>query len=98
MKRKNLDSIIRECLFEVYRHTSPVLDLQEILDLPRDQQPEDWFEDYQIPEIVFESILGQFIDRYKLRGMDLRYFRVNMYLGPSPRFTPQNSSQDTSNP
>ena len=86
MKRKNLDKIIFGCLKEVYQHTTPAVDLQDIID-SGEGKIDGWFEKYTIPELVFEGIIGRWIDDYKLKGEDLRTFRFNMYLGPSPRFT-----------
>lgn len=84
--RKDLDEIIFECLEEVYRHTSPVADLQDLIESGEGKK-EGWFENYTIPEITFNIILNRWIDRYKLKGLDLERFKINMYLGPSPRFT-----------
>ena len=86
MKRKNLDNIILECFKEVYRHTTPPVDLQDIIDSGEGKK-DGWFEKYTIPEVTFESILGRWIEKYRLKGLDLERFRANMYLGPSPRFT-----------
>ena len=84
--RKNLDKIILECLTEVYTKTTPPVDLQEVISSGLGKE-QDWFLGYSISEDEFTQILGSYISKYKLRGSDLEYFRVNMYLGPSPRFT-----------
>ena len=84
--KKDLDKIILSCLTEVYQNTTPPVDLQEIIDSGEGKK-EGWFEKYTIPETTFENILEKWIERYKLKGFDLERFRVNMYLGPSPRFT-----------
>lgn len=86
--RKDLEKIIYECLEEVYRHTSPSVDLQWIIDSGEGKK-EGWFENYVISELTFESIIERWIEKYKLKGSDLQSFKVNMYLGPSPRFTPK---------
>ena len=83
--RKNLYKIIIECLTEVYQHTSPAVDLSWIIESGEGKR-RGWFEEYTIPEVVFEDILRKFISKYKLAGIDLQRFRAEMYLGPSPRF------------
>ena len=84
--KKDLDKIILECFTEVYRHTTPPVDFQDIIDSGEGKK-ESWFKEYTIPEITFESILGRYIETYGLKGLDLQSFRVSMYLGPSPCFT-----------
>lgn len=79
-----------ECLTEVYKHTTPPVDLQYIIKSGEGKK-DGWFEKYTIPETSFERILMTWIEKYKLTGSDLQRFRMNMYLGPSPAFTPKNT-------
>lgn len=86
MRKDKLDKIILECFTVVYNHTTPPVDFGWIIESGEGKK-EGWFEGYTISEATFEGILEWCIDKYKLSGMDLQYFRTNMYLGPSPRFT-----------
>ena len=86
MKKEKLDSLILDCLKEIYRHTTPSADLDYLMS-SGETKKEGWFDEYTITQVSFESILGRWIDRYSLKGTDLQYFRTNLYLGPSPRFT-----------
>lgn len=87
-----LKQIIHEAFKEIYQNTSPAADYDTLL---KTVNRLDWFKEYYISEELFDTILRKYIDHYQLSKPLSDSFRYSMYLGPSPRFYPKNSSQGT---
>lgn len=86
-----LKQIIHEAFQEIYQYTSPAANYETLLKTAKG----DWFMEYYISEELFETILRKYIDHYQLSKPLSESFRCSMYLGPSPKFYPKNSPQDT---
>ena len=85
---KDLKSIVIEALTDVYLNSTPSGNFEVLKSLPGD-----WFLDFYISEELFEIIINRYIENYGLSGYIRNNFESSMYLGPSPKFFPKNSSQ-----
>ena len=85
----NLKRLVIEAFGDIYCNTSPAADFYEVL---YDNPSDNWFEGYWIREEIFEMIVEKYIKENKMTKYQASQFRQSLYLGPSPRFYPQNSS------
>lgn len=84
----DLKSIVIEAFTDVYLNSTPSGNFEILRSFPGD-----WFLDFYISEELFEIIINRYIENYGLSGYMRDKFVSSMYLGPSPKFFPKNSSQ-----
>lgn len=84
----DLKPIIIEAFTDVYLNSTPSGNFEILISLPGD-----WFLDFYISEELFEIIINRYIETYGLSGYIRDNFVSSMYLGPSPKFFPKNSSR-----
>lgn len=87
MINKKIDKAIMECYTELYKHSTPQADFEELVKNAEiiDGVKVIPFMDYEIEEELMDKIIKETFKKYKLpKYMEAR-FRVSIYLGCSPK-------------
>jgi len=87
---KNIDKAIMHCYRELYANATPPASFDELLDsatVNEQGQKVIPFLDYEIDQDVFEDIVADTIDVYKIKKSYLKKsFRFTILMGCSPKF------------
>lgn len=81
MKQEKIDKLLLDCYTELYKHSTPSVDFNELL-FSQKIIP---FNDYEIEHSKFENILNDMIKKYKLKGYKIQQFKNTIYMGCSPK-------------
>lgn len=89
VKQETIDKLILECYIELYKHSTPSVDFNELLKTKKKNrfgQKIIPFDDYEIEQSKFQDIVEEIAKKYKLKGITNQQFKTTIYLGCSPKF------------
>lgn len=89
VKQETIDKAILDCYTELYKHSEPSIDFNELLKTKKRNRfgqliiP---YDNHEIEQEKFKQIVDKMIKKYKFRGVITNQFRTTIYLGCSPKF------------
>lgn len=90
--KRDWDKIINECMCELYANAEPKADFNQLIKFAKDNNVVDekgrliiHFEDYEIDDDKFKSILDSYVKKYKIKDPYLFGFTATICLGASPK-------------
>jgi len=88
MNSPKFSNAVINCLVEVYNNAIPKADFMKLIDdaeIEPDGRKKIPFDDYVIDDMLFKDIIEKHIKQSKIPKYLKESFRLNLYLGPSPR-------------
>jgi hypothetical protein len=86
---KKYNDAVMTCYIELYKQSTPSADFQELMDnatINDRGQKEIPFNDYEIEEKLFDSVIDSVIKKYKFKNWEARGLKNSILLGCSPKF------------
>ena len=89
MKKDKIEEALFDCYRELYKHSTPSADFQEMMDkaeLNDRGQKVINFNDYEIHQNDFDLIIENILKKHKISKTIHQTFKNTIYLGCSPKF------------
>jgi hypothetical protein len=90
-RKKDLGEIVHNILRDMYKHSTPSADLDELIRNGEAQQ-EGFYNRYYIEDMVAKTIFDKWVKTKKLKSNEINTVAFNVWLGASPC-----SNKDTTN-